>query len=72
MVSGSSELASGEFKVLDVQLIAGVADSPAFARQWAMNLSQAPDRMEQTNEPSSKLGKLLWIRFKVTLWLPSG
>jgi hypothetical protein len=71
MLSGEPRLGAGEFTVRDARLIAGVADPPEFARQWAMHLSQIPHTLEQTMGSAAPSGKLLWIRFEATLELPA-
>jgi hypothetical protein len=73
MVSDPSQSVRGQFSLLDARLIPGAGDPPAYARQWAANLSQVPHTIEQTEQtggsPSAQ-GELRWIRFAVTLWLP--
>jgi hypothetical protein len=54
---------------LDADLKPGVADSPAFAQQWAMNLAQIPHTLAGLSTPSAR-GELLWLRFTVTMRLP--
>jgi hypothetical protein len=65
---------SGEFEVLDSRLVAGVADPPPFARQWAANLGRVPHTLVQKDErgggSGSPLGELNWVRFRARLTLP--
>ena len=63
----------GAFRILDARLTPGVADAAPFAQNWAL----AFPRTAHTSEPaqsgkSTPLGELHWMRFSVTLWLPSG
>ena len=62
---------SGQFLIVDAHIVPGVADPQPFAQGWAL----AASRMRQEIEPalpgqSSPLGRLVWIRFELTLWLP--
>jgi len=70
MLSTPARVGSGEFRVLDAELSAGTADAPAFAREWSMRLNETPHTMEQSGSAPGPLGKLLRIRFSVTLLLP--
>jgi hypothetical protein len=68
-----AQAAQGELHILDAHLIPGVADPAPFAQRWAM----AAARMQHEVEPSATgvpaaRGALLWMRFTVTLRLPSG
>jgi hypothetical protein len=72
LVSSSPTLGRGAFSVLDAKLIEGVADPPAFARQWASRLSQVPHTVEPAGNAPTPLGELRWIRFRADLLLPAG
>jgi len=68
---------AGQFRVLDAKLSSGTGDGAEFARQWALRLRETPHTVEQDTGKqgqgqSSSRGELKWIRFSVTLWLPSG
>ena len=75
MVGERDGLGSGEFAVLDARLVAGVADPPGYARQWASHLALVPHTLEQsgsgTQGAQQPLGELRWIRFAATLVLPA-
>jgi hypothetical protein len=66
---------AGEFTILDARLVAGVADPPGFAAQWAGNLGRVPHTLvpagSDSSHPATPLGDLQWIRFRTTLWLPA-
>jgi hypothetical protein len=62
--------ASGDFRVLDAKLTAGVADPPAFAQQWATRLNRIPHTFVPSNAAATPLGELKWMRFSVSLLLP--
>lgn len=67
-----SHASSGQFRIIDAHLVPGIADPQPFAQSWAV----AASRMQHEIEPaasgeSSPLGKLVWMRFELTLWLPS-
>ena len=69
IVAGAS---AGEFQVLDAKLSAGTGDPPAFAEQWAAHLEQVQHTFVPVSGTGSTRGELLWMRFAVKLWLPSG
>lgn len=78
--SGSARLlefqktaAAGELRILDARLQPGTADPAPFAQQWAIAASRAGYQSEQAAAGRSSVrGALRWMRFRVTLWLPSG
>ncbi len=71
-IVGGADLGRGEFAVLDARLVAGVADPPAYARQWAAHLALVPHTLEQSGAGAQPpLGELKWIRFAATLVLPA-
>ena len=66
-----SQASSGQFRIVDAHIVPGIADPQPFAQGWAL----AASRVQQEIEPalpgqSTPRGKLLWIRFVLTLWLP--
>ena len=64
---------AGEFRILDARLVPGVADPAPFAQTWAMASSRTPHQVEPAaSGKSTALGALNWMRFSMTLWLPSG
>jgi hypothetical protein len=50
MVSDPSQSVRGQFSLLDARLIPGAGDPPAYARQWAANLSQVPHTIEPKDQ----------------------
>ena len=63
---------TGQFRILNAKLSPGIADSAPFAEKWAIQSAKTP----HTSAPSAgagatPLGKLDWMRFSVTLWLPA-
>lgn len=70
MLSGS---AAGELRILDAGLAPGTADPAPFARNWARRAAYTSYTLipESTLNPTP-LGELGWMRFSITLWLPSG
>jgi len=70
LLSLIEKAAPGEFRVLDAQLATGVADPPAFARQWATQLNRVPHTLVPSKARATPLGELKWIRFSIILWLP--
>ncbi len=62
---------SGEFRILDARLVPGVSDPASFAQGWALASARTPHQVEAgPAEGASALGRLDWIRFTITLWLP--
>jgi hypothetical protein len=65
--------ASGELRILDARLVPGTADPAPFAQQWALAASRTQHEIEPSaNAQGSPGGALRWMRFRLTLWLPSG
>ena len=62
---------SGELRILDARIVPGIADPKAYASAWAMAGSRTPHEIEQAAAgQQSEQGKLVWMRFALTLWLP--
>lgn len=66
------EASSGEFRILDAHIVPGIADPKPYAQAWAL----AGSRMQHEVEPvtpgqANAQGKLVWMRFSLTLWLPA-
>lgn len=62
----------GEFRILDARIVPGIADPKPYAQAWAL----AGSRMQHQVDPvapgrESAQGKLIWMRFSITLWLPA-
>jgi hypothetical protein len=63
--------ASGEFRILDARIEPGIADPKPYAQAWALAGSRMQHEVETVSPgQESALGKLVWIRFSLTLWLP--
>ena len=62
----------GELRILDAHIVPGVADPMPFAQAWALAAAQTPHEIEAAPaKQASQRGKLLWMRFRLTLWLPA-
>ncbi len=67
------QAATGEFRILDAGLVPGVADPPSFAQNWALASASTTYQVEPSPPgKSTALGRLNWIRFSITIWLPAG
>jgi hypothetical protein len=65
--------ATGEFRIVDAHIVAGVGDPAPYAQTWAVASSRTPHTVEDApGGKSSALGAMTWMRFAVTLWLPAG
>lgn len=66
-----SHASSGQFRILDARIVPGIADPQPFAQAWAQAASRTQHEIEQAppGQPSSQ-GKLIAMRFAVTLWIP--
>jgi len=63
---------SGQLRILDARIIPGVADPQPFAQAWALAFSRTRHEIESAPPgQESAAGKLLWMQFEVTLWLPT-
>lgn len=63
--------AAGQFQILDARLTPGIADAAPFAENWALRAVRTPHTFEPaTGGQSTPLGRLGWMRFSITLWLP--
>jgi len=64
---------SGQLRILDARLVPGTRDPQPFAQAWALAFARSQFHIEPVAEgQASAEGKLVWMRFVVTLWLPSG
>jgi hypothetical protein len=62
---------TGQFTILDAHLVPGTADPARFAQQWSRAASQSKYQVETAARgKSTPRGELLWIQFRITLWLP--
>jgi hypothetical protein len=64
--------ASGEFRILDARIVPGITDPMPYAQAWALAASRTQHEIEAAPPgQASARGKLLWMRFVLTLWLPA-
>jgi hypothetical protein len=64
--------ASGQLRILDARIVPGVADPEPFAQAWALAFARTEHEIESAQPGhESAAGKLLWMRFELTLWLPA-
>ena len=67
-----SHASSGQFRIIDAHIVSGIADPQPFAQNWALAASRVQHEIEPSAPgQSSSRGKLVWMRFELTLWLPS-
>jgi len=67
-----SRASSGQLRILDARIVRGIADPKPFALNWALASSRTPHEIEPAAAgQASAQGKLLWMRFALTLWLPA-
>jgi len=63
----------GQFRILDARLVPGTGPVKPYAANWARQSSKTPHtEVAAPDAEGTALGKLEWIRFSVTLWLPKG
>jgi hypothetical protein len=68
-----SKAAEGTLQILDAKLIPGTANQAQMAAMVASHFSTTVHTIEEPREASgSVLGKLSWLRFRVSLDLPRG
>ena len=72
LLSLQKNASSGQLRILDARLVPGAADPQPFAHAWAFAFSRTQHHIEPVAAgQASPRGKLVWMRFAVTLWLPS-
>jgi hypothetical protein len=64
---------AGEFRILDAKLSPGDSDAASYAENWALQSVKTPHTFQQpaATKPTV-LGQFYWMKFAITLWLPSG
>jgi hypothetical protein len=68
-----SKAPEGTFQILDAHLVPGTADQAKMAAAVASHFSTTPHSLEQPADgKGSALGKLTWMRFRISLDLPDG
>jgi hypothetical protein len=67
-----ADAAAGELRILDAGLAPGNGDTAPFAQNWAAQGSRMSYILvPQSGTNPSPRGELDWIRFSLTMWLPS-
>ncbi len=67
----AGQSSAGMFRIVDARLTAGVADAAPYAENWALQSRRRRIRTSlRPRGKSTPKGKLDWMRFSVTLWLP--
>jgi hypothetical protein len=63
---------SGQFRILNARIVPGTADPQPFAQAWALAFMRTQHQIEPVAAgQASPQGKLVWMRFALTLWFPS-
>jgi hypothetical protein len=63
----------GEFRILDARIWPGAGQPTPYAQNWALQSEKTPHSdVSMMGNPPTPLGRLDWIRFSITLWLPAG
>jgi hypothetical protein len=65
--------AKGEFRILDARIWPGAGQPAPYAQNWALQAEKTPHSdVSMMGNPPTPLGRLDWMRFSITLWLPDG
>jgi hypothetical protein len=64
------DASAGQLRILNARIVPGVADAAPYAERWALQSSKTPHTAVQGM--GTARGELQWMRFSITLWLPSG
>lgn len=66
----TAHASAGQFRILEARLTPGTGDPLPYARNWAIQARNTPHVL--TPSPvATPAGRLDWIRFEITLWLPA-
>jgi len=69
----NQQASAGQFRILDARLTPGLSDAAPYAESWALASPHTPHSFEPAaSGKATPLGEMRWIKFSVTLWLPSG
>jgi hypothetical protein len=69
----AAHASAGQLRIVDARLTAGVADAAPFAENWAIQSARTPhSAVPPRLGKATARGSIEWMRFTVTLWLPSG
>ena len=64
---------SGQLRILDARVVPGTRDPQSFAREWALAFSRTQHKIEPVAAGQATTdGRLIWMRFSLTLWFPDG
>jgi len=72
LLSEIAHASAGELTITGAKLVAGVADPPNFAQQWASHLSRVPYQQLPAAGIPTPRGEIRSIDFRIRLWLPAG
>ena len=73
LIALQGHASAGEFRILDVKLSPGDSDAASYAESWALKSVKTPHTFQQpTGTKPTVLGQFYWMKFQITLWLPSG
>jgi hypothetical protein len=68
----NQKASAGQFRILNARLTPGTADAAPYAENWAMQSVRTPHTLTQSSSSqATPLGRLDWISFSITLWLPN-
>ncbi len=63
---------TGQFRILNARLTPGTADAAPYAQNWAIQSARTPHTLTQSSSAqATPLGRLDWVSFSITLWLPN-
>lgn len=69
----AKESSPGQFRILNARLVPGTGPVKPYAANWARQSGKTPHTdVAAPGAEGTALGKLEWLRFSVTLWLPKG
>ena len=67
----AKESSPGEFDIEEAHLTPGIGTVKPYAANWALQSAKTPHTVEPLPDGTPpELGRLGWIRFSVTLWVP--
>jgi hypothetical protein len=72
LIALAKQSSPGQFRILDAHLTPGAARVAPYAAHWAAEAGKTPHTDVPPRAGPTPFGRLEWIRFSVTLWLPHG
>ena len=73
LIALQGRASAGEFRILDAKLSPGDSDAASYAENWALQSVKTPHTFQQpAGTKPTELGQFYWMKFQITLWLPSG